>query len=197
MRIAIIVLGLPLLGIRRNLETTNDWFADGPMLPLEFARISGGNRVTLVIKPSFDNVTTMYAISSHDNLAAARANLAAREGTPNLENIGFVDCRAEVHHARPQNSLIIDTLKQWNQTRFFDAIIWSDFAPNFSDRLNRNFTLANVIAYITCLPENEKKATLEYIRKAPEQITTRFRAAIKNILKVKFLSYTSANSLST
>ena len=70
MKIGILVWG-SLYWDPRNLNTTGEWFFDGPILPIEFSRISGGNRLTLVITPGFDNVTTLFAISGFDRLSAA------------------------------------------------------------------------------------------------------------------------------
>lgn len=76
MIIAILAWG-SLLWDPRNLETTGEWFYGYPLLPIEFARISSGNRLTLVIKPNFDLVTTLYAVSSKDDFVAAGRTLKA------------------------------------------------------------------------------------------------------------------------
>ena len=186
MRIAILVWG-SLYWDKRNLETTDEWFYDGPVLPIEFARISNGNRLTLVIKPTFDNVTTLYAISAHDTLVAARENLHSREGTENINNIGFIDFTTNTQQVRQANAFIIDVLRQWNTESNFDAIIWSDFSPRFSDAINQQFTLQNVITFIDNLPEPEKRSALQYIRNTPHQINTRFRNAIEQRFEGAYL----------
>jgi hypothetical protein len=186
MRIAILVWG-SLYWDKRNLETTDEWFYDGPVLPIEFARISNGNRLTLVIKPAFDNVITLYAISAHDTLAAARENLRSREGTENVNNIGFIDFTTNTQQVRQANAFMIDILSQWNTERNFDAIIWSDFSPRFSDAINQQFTLQNVITFIDNLPEAEKRSALQYIRNTPHQINTRFRNAIEQRFEEAYL----------
>jgi hypothetical protein len=186
MSIAILVWG-SLYWDKRNLETTDEWFYDGPVLPIEFARISNGNRLTLVIKPAFDNVTTLYAISAHDTLAAARENLRSREGTENINNIGFIDFTTNTQQVRQANAFMIDILSQWNTERNFDAIIWSDFSPRFSDAINQQFTLQNVITFIDNLPKAEKRSALQYIRNTPHQINTRFRNAIEQRFEGAYL----------
>lgn len=178
MRIAILIWG-SLYWDKRNLATTDEWFFDGPVLPIEFARISNGNRLTLVIKPYYDNVTTLYAISTHDTLSAARENLRIREGSENANNIGFIDFTNNTQHVRQANVFIIDILRQWNTEKKFDAIIWSDFAPRFSDVIKHQFTLSNVIAFIENLPDAEKQSALLYIRNTHPQIVTRFRNKIE------------------
>lgn len=177
MRIAILVWG-SLYWDQRSLSTTGEWFFDGPILPVEFCRISGGNRLTLVIAPDFDNVTTLYAISGLADLTSAIENLKIREGAPTNGNIGFINLRNGENHVRQTNQFLLQILRDWNETKGFDAIIWSDFAPKFSDMINRPFTLQNAIEFIAELPQNEQQAALQYIRNAPDQITTRFRLAI-------------------
>jgi hypothetical protein len=177
MKIAILVWG-SLFWDPRNLEKTHEWFYDGPLLPIEFARISGGNRLTLVIKPNFDCVPTLYAVSSNDDFIAARMNLQSRENTTNIDNIGFVNFTNNTHHVRPSNAFVIDILTQWNKAKKFDAIIWSDFKPRFTDAIHQPFTLPNVITFLDVLSEVEKVEALKYIRNTPAQITTRFRIPI-------------------
>ena len=186
MRIAILVWG-SLYWDPRNLETTNEWFYDGPALPIEFARISNGNRLTLVIKPTFDNVPTLYAQSAFNNFTEARENLRAREGTENINNIGFIDFVNNTQHVRQSNAFVIETIRQWNAERNFDAVLWSDFSPRFTDVTNQQFTIQNVIAFIDSLPDAEKSSALQYIRNTPPQITTRFRNAIEEQFEGTYL----------
>ena len=186
MRIAILVWG-SLYWEPRNLVTTGEWFYDGPVLPIEFARISGGNRLTLVIKPAFDNVTTLYAISAFDTFEEARENLREREGTENINNIGFIDFTNHTQQVRQSNAFIIDILRQWNAEKNFDAVLWSDFSPRFTDVTQQQFTLQNVITFIDNLPDEQKRSALQYTRNTPPQITTRFRNGIEQRFEGSYL----------
>jgi hypothetical protein len=178
MKIAIIVWG-SLHWRPEQLKFTGEWFFDGPMLPIEFARISSGNRISLVIKPNFNSVLTLYCISTYSTLEEARENLRIREGTDAISNIGYLDFIEDAFHARDNNRFILDILREWNATKNFDAILWSDFAPNFVSRLAQPFNLNNVISFLSSLPPDDKNSALEYIRNAPKQIQTRFRESIE------------------
>lgn len=179
MKIAVLAWG-SLYWDPKQLSVTGDWFFDGPALPIEFARISNGGRLTLVIKPGFDNVTTLYAVSAYDTLDMARENLRLREDTSNITNIAFVNFGDDTKQVRPANEFVIDILREWNRDKEFDAIIWSDFSPRFSDvHQQERFSLENVINYLQSLEEAAKNRALEYIRNAPKQITTRFRNEIE------------------
>ena len=66
------------------------WSTEGPFLPIEFARISNKNRLTLVITDEAKEnlVKTLYAISSFDSIGPSIKNLTHRENT-NFLDIGF------------------------------------------------------------------------------------------------------------
>jgi hypothetical protein len=163
----------------RNLETTGKWLYDGPVLPIEFARISSDRRLTLVIKPAFKRITTLYAISSYEDYTVARENLRQREKTDNIGNIGFIDFQTHTYHVRSNNSFVLDILRQWNENKGFDAVIWSDFSPNFTVKTGKAFTSENIIEYLGNLDDSARNVALDYIHRTPKQITTRFRDEIE------------------
>ncbi len=181
MRIAILVWG-SLYWDPRNLEYTGEWHFDGPLLPIEFARISRGNRITLVIKPGYPLVPTLYCISQHTTLQNARENLRLREDTTNIDNIGFLDFISRTHRMRPNNFFMLDVITRWNHEKGFDAIIWSDFAPNFQDTLNVPLSSENAAAFVSNLAPGDREQAKDYIEKAPGQIQTRHRQEIEAIL---------------
>lgn len=164
----------------RGLNFTGVWFHDGPPLPVEFARISSDNRLTLVIKPNFAEVQTLYAISKLKTLKAAIKNLMDREGTTNVNNIGYLLCSDNSNNVRASNAFMIPVLQRWNKTKKFDAIIWSDFAPRFSDVTGKKFNETNVLSFLENLNDDQRAKALEYIYKTPQQIQTKFRESIEN-----------------
>ena len=59
-----------------------DFLPNGPHLPLEFCRVSGDERLTLVIDETFGATCPTYAaLSSFGDLNAALLNLWVREGS--------------------------------------------------------------------------------------------------------------------
>ena len=82
MKIAILGWG-SLIWLPKDLkfDTNSGWKENGPVLPIEFARISQDGRLTLVITPNGTEVTTLYSVSSFDSLNLAVLNLKKREGT--------------------------------------------------------------------------------------------------------------------
>ena len=63
-----------------RLRTKGYWYNDGPFLPIEYARISGNNELTLVIHPKARRVRTLWIYSLYHNLNGAIRNLQKREG---------------------------------------------------------------------------------------------------------------------
>ena len=51
------------------------WKENGPVLPIEFARISKDGRLTLVITANGTEVPTLYSVSSIDTIDLAVLNL--------------------------------------------------------------------------------------------------------------------------
>ena len=75
----------------RELQTASEFVADGPLLPIEFCRISADGRLTLAIDETFGAVCKTYsAPSALESLDAAIENLRLREKT-NARAIGFVE----------------------------------------------------------------------------------------------------------
>lgn len=74
--------GLPVIG---------DWQRGGPVLPIEFSRVSSDGRLTLVIdEANGAEVATRYVVSARDKVSNAVEDLRKREGTVEV-CIGFVD----------------------------------------------------------------------------------------------------------
>lgn len=68
MKIAILGWG-SLIWDKRTLRLAGDWQTGGPVLPIEFSRVSGDGRLTLVIDPLHGvPVTTRFAPSAFTNL---------------------------------------------------------------------------------------------------------------------------------
>jgi len=74
-----------------NLLIRREWFADGVILPIEFARQSKDGRLTLVITEGAKPVRALWALTATDDLATAKNSLLIREGIPE-KKLGQFDC---------------------------------------------------------------------------------------------------------
>lgn len=84
MKIAVLAWG-SLVWDRRDLAVVDNFEPNGPHLPIEFCRVSGNRRLTLVIDEACGATCPAYvAKSSFDDLDDALENLWVREGSSRL-----------------------------------------------------------------------------------------------------------------
>ena len=82
----------PTLPNELKYTASHEWLRiDGPMLPIEFARVSSGDRLTLVLVDTVPLQPTLWALSRKATLGETVSDLAKREGT-NDSNIGRWPC---------------------------------------------------------------------------------------------------------
>lgn len=168
-----------LLYCPRSLVTKGDWRRNGPWLPIEFARISNGPRLTLVIIPRRKLIRTYWVLSGLHSLEAALENLAAREGT-DRDNIGYLRNDGAFAGRYPQYRR---SLLRWLHSVACSAVIWTDLESNFTLKTKRPFLLSNAVEYLRELTEKEEGDEAEkYVRRAPSQTTTPLRRRLRKEL---------------
>jgi hypothetical protein len=112
--------------------------ADGPTLPIEFARISEDERLTLVIHPGSPLQPTYWALSELTDLTEARRNLMEREGCRSLTRVQYFTR----DDASPQISREVDKqLKHWLPKRNeVEAAIWTGLETNWDEKFHKGFS---------------------------------------------------------
>jgi hypothetical protein len=70
----------------QDLPIQRCWFKDGPLLPIEFARHSKNNCITLVIVPDARYVRTLWTPILANYIDTAKKKIAEREGIK-VENV--------------------------------------------------------------------------------------------------------------
>ena len=147
------------------------WHGDGPSLPIEFARQSSRDRLTLVTVPEGTFVPTLWAEMYADDIDDARRRLKLREGTV-IERIGVWPYNGKYLHSK--------IIGRWATAKGISAVIWTALGPKFDGEDNKIATLAEAIAYLRSLVDRGMSASAEeYVRKAPAQISTPFRSAFE------------------
>ena len=184
MKIAILGWG-SLIWQPKELENDKsfDWKKDGPILPIEFARISKDGRLTLVITENGKKVPVLYSLSNYERLDEAVLNLAIREGS-GRNSIGSYDLEKDEFSSKFQFK---NEIKNWIKSTDFDAVIWTNLGENWSIRNDKGSIIRQIepekrIEYLKELKGNTRALAEEYIRRTPLQIQTDYRIKIETTL---------------
>ena len=154
----------------RSLHVRSVWFADGPLLPIEFARKSKDKRVTLVITPGSPLVRSLWALSSLNSLDAAKEDLASREDIKDKNikySIGVWQSDQPKAEACPE-------IVSWAQRLDLDAVIWTKLKPRFNGQ-ERVAPEDEVIDHLRRLSREQRANAERYVRMTPRQIDTPYR----------------------
>lgn len=163
-----------LIWCQRALPVSDAWQADGPALPLEFARESNDKRITLVITPGAPETTTLWAALAVETLDEAKVALAAREG------ISGDNIKRSIGEWRHEGGAA-DAIGQWATNKGFAHVVWTALKPKIGTEY-RTPSVSEVLAHLSRLKGAERDRAEEYIRMAPRQIATPYRAAIEEAL---------------
>jgi len=149
------------------------WHEDGPKLPLEFARLSSGGRVTLVVMSDGPRVPVLWTLLDVPSLEEGVAALRAREGTK-VDSIG--------RWPSDRNDLHAPMIGEWARAKQLDGVVWTALPPKWSDENGRIPTEEEVLGYISTLPTEAASEAVRYIRNAPRQIETPYRPALTKLV---------------
>lgn len=186
MKIAILSWGsLIRTGVERGLRIRGGWQTGGPIIPIEFSRVSqSGERtgcLTLVVdEKNGVNVPTYYAESALTNLDHTLANLRLVENITLVYSVGYVNLvrNSERGWAREHHPITCNTIKAWAATNGFDAVVWTSLLSNFEKVTNIPFSVQSAVDYINSLSPGLKEKAMEYINNAPFEVVTPVRTAV-------------------
>jgi hypothetical protein len=170
----------------RDLQTAAKFVANGPLLPIEFCRISDDGRLTLAIDKTFGDCCKTYsAPSALEDLDAAIENLRAREGMPNPRAVGFVEPASgrQSDLAIERHPEAVATIAAWAASNGYDAAIWTALESNFDEpgKGGEPFSVTAAIRYLETLEGQDAAKfarALAYIRKAPPEVETPVREEV-------------------
>jgi len=178
MRIAILGWG-SLIPNPRGLPIDDSWQEDGPVLPIEFSRISQDGRLTLVIDCDHGTeVRTYHVRSLRAELNDAICDLMVREGT-DRKNIGICSTNADQNHSK-NHPAILPILHAWLRGTEFDTVIWTDLKSNYKKERTRDFDEADALNYLNSLHPVCKANAHDYILQAPQQTQTKLRKFLRS-----------------
>ena len=151
------------------------WFEDGPLLPIEFARHSRTDRITLVIVPGMRDVRSLWTLMIVPDLDTAKIKLAEREG---IKTEDIPRCIGYLSSTESSNEQSAEIIGRWASNIGIDAIVWTNLSPRFQNE-DRVPSVEEVISFLQTRPPETKKRAEEYIRKTPRQIDTEYRRQIE------------------
>jgi hypothetical protein len=166
-----------------KLQTAGKFTANGPLLPIEFCRVSDDGRLTLAIDESFGALCKTYsAPSALENLDAARDDLCLREGMADARTVGFVEPASgkESDFALESHPQVVATIGAWAESMGYGAAIWTALASNFDEwgKGGEPFSVSAALQYLETLEKDDPAKfaqALVYIRKAPPEVETPVR----------------------
>lgn len=164
-----------LIWCQKGLPVAAPWQADGPALPIEFARESKDKRITLVITKGAAPVHTLWATLDVATLAAAQAALAVREGIREnaARSIGVWSNGGAT--AAPHG------IGEWATAKGFAHVVWTALRPKIGG-VFRMPSVAEVLRHLAELEGLDRERAEDYVRMTPRQIITPYRTAIEEAL---------------
>lgn len=164
----------------KDLPVKGEWQDDGPMLPIEFARQSEDDRITLVIVPGKKPVRSLWSLLSSSSLLDAKEALCRREGISEKNihvHIGAVERGEDI-----SSDDIKKTIHDWMKPLEIDAVIWTALPPKFKGNDYVIPSKEQVVEHLNDLTGKAKLKSEKYVRKAPKQVITEYRSYIEKSL---------------
>jgi hypothetical protein len=141
------------------------WHYDGPILPIEFSRISRtrGGALTLVIDPENGSpVRTAWCLSRRTAFADAIDDLRQREST-DPRGVGYVHGGEE----QARDASVLKIIQEWTVAHKLDGAVWTDLASNFQKEKGRPFSIEAAREHLLRLPDTAKTQARLYFLRAP------------------------------
>ena len=213
MTVAIIGWG-SLIWCPGTLEIKSRSRADGPQLPVEFARISDDGRMTLVIYESSAAVRTYWALSTYEEVDGAIENLQKRERAPTKELIHCLLSSGQVYEGDGTRRKVPDEVRENIRTWLalkpeISAVVWTALSTNWQDKRAKAFTVEDALLYARELEaavdlgttDERRKAqhvldrACDYVRNTPAQVQTAVRKRL-GVYQKSRLHQNASSSLS-
>jgi hypothetical protein len=161
----------------RELPVQRHWFADGPLVHVEFARQSRDGRMTLVLVETKIPVRSLWAIMNTTDLVLAKSALRRREGISEETEDRYIG----VWSAGQHSPLLIPRLAEWAAAAGIDHVLWTNLPPKFRGTDTKP-SVEQVIKHLDALKGAHREAAERYLRFVPKQIDTEYRRTIEAAL---------------
>lgn len=162
----------------RELAIQRQWFNDGPLIHVEFARQSQDGRITLVLTESANPVRSLWAVMDSVDLASAKSDLRRREGVPEKNEEKHIGSWS-VGQPSPD---LIPSLAEWASAHGIAHVIWTNLPPKFGGE-EKAPSSEQVAEYLSGLLGAQREVAERYVRLTPRQIDTAYRRRIEAALQ--------------
>lgn len=155
--------------------------AEGPLLPLEFVRVSAKRKMALAVVIDYDHgvpCASSHIQSRRGDVMETVVDLARRERAPE-DQIGYLDRSSGA--ARSRHSSVHEGMSDWLERSGYDAAVWTDLARNYEEMVGHDYSLHAAIDYLKGLPEASLIEAHRYIESAPANVETPLRAALRDL----------------
>ena len=163
-----------------SLRIMGSWQDDGPIFPVEFARVSKDGRLTLVLYRGASPMQTFWSLAADEDKNAAIKCLKLRERTIK-DRIGYLSIRNGNSRCQIIGELV-EVIESWLRYKDLDAAVWTDLPSNFAEKTGMVFSTKNAIRYLKRLERDRRDSAKDYIIKAPAIINTPVRLAVEEEL---------------
>ena len=153
--------------------------AGGPLLPLEFSRISPKRRQALVLVVD-DSISapcaTSHIASTRNRLEDAVDDLAQRERC-RPEFISYTS--RDGSRSRGTSRRAQSAVQAWLAGTRFDGAVWTGLPANFAEATGTPFSHDAALAYLQKLDEPSLAEAWRYMEYAPEETATPLRRHVR------------------
>ena len=146
-----------------QLPVEGSWYADGPEVPVEFARVSDGGEVATALCLNAGPVQVFWALQA-----------VSSEGIPE-QRVDGAGIMLTSHTAT-------GPLETWARSKNIDALIWTALPARTDSTEGRVPGVEEVINYLQQLEGEKRDHARRYIDQVPRQINTAYRRAIADAL---------------
>ena len=158
------------------------WQDNGPVLSLEFSRVSASRdgALTLVIDPENGvPVRVAWCLSRRRTIGKAIEDLRQREQTPNRDSVGW---HAMGGHGNCHDPGSLAAIRVWANERSLGFVVWTDLRSNFAAKVGERFSVDAAMRYLDGLKHDTRIKAIEYVRRAPPFVRTPVRAAVDSAI---------------
>lgn len=160
------------------LPLASPWRADGPPLPLEFARVGDHGELAVALCDGAADMPTFHARLDVPDLATARARLREREeiDPKRPQWVGSIRAGEAPHGAWSGR------IAAWAAAQGLDAVVWTALPPRYDGEDGRAPNADEAVAYLDGLRGEVRAHAEDYVRRVPDAIRTPHRQAIERRL---------------